>query len=171
MIRPEEFEDSYMLNNVEISPMTEADLDEVMEIEQVSFPIPWSRSSYLSELQQNLLSVYLVARHEGRLLGYAGMWIIVDEGHITNVAVHPDYRNRGLGYLLMGELIRIGMQHNIGSVTLEVRPSNISAQRLYRKLGFVPNGLRKGYYTDSGEDAIIMWKYMANPQRVFKGQG
>ncbi|NPV92572.1 MAG: ribosomal protein S18-alanine N-acetyltransferase [Firmicutes bacterium] len=145
---------------LEIKPMCEADLDEVMEIEEVSFPTPWSRSSYETELQQNSLSVYLSARKHGKLVGYAGMWIIIDEGHITNVAIHPGERNQGLGYLLMNELIRVSAAYNVKAITLEVRPSNRSAQALYRRLGFVPNGVRKGYYTDSGEDAIIMWKYL-----------
>lgn len=158
------------LTEIEIRPMTEADLDEVLEIEQVSFPTPWSRSSYASELQQNSLSLYLVVLQEGRLVGYAGMWIIIDEGHITNVAVHPEYRNRGLGCLLMRELIDLAVQNRVTAITLEVRPSNRSAQGLYRKLGFIPNGLRKGYYTDTGEDAIVMWKYIVHPDKCFQDQ-
>lgn len=153
---------------IEISPMTESDLDEVMMIEEVSFLTPWSRSSYLSELQQNNLSLYLVARYNEEVVGYAGIWMILDEGHITNIAVHPNYRNRGIGYRLMREIIKASARFGIRGITLEVRPSNRPAQCLYRKLGFTVHGLRKGYYSDSGEDAIVMWKYIPQPQQIFK---
>jgi len=142
-----------------IRPLVKEDLDELMEIEKVSFPTPWSKESYLAELE-NDFSFYIAACCRGHLVGYAGMWIIVDEGHVTNIAVHPDFRRRGLGAKLLEELIRAAAERDIKGVTLEVRPSNTPALRLYRKMGFVPNGIRKGYYTDSGEDAIVMWKYI-----------
>lgn len=147
------------VGEVIIRPLVKEDLDELMEIERVSFPTPWSKESYVAELE-NDFSLYLAACYQGRLVGYAGMWLIVDEGHVTNIAVHPDFRQRGLGVKLLQELMRLAAQRDIKGITLEVRPSNTPALRLYRKMGFVPNGIRKGYYTDSGEDAIVMWKYL-----------
>jgi ribosomal-protein-alanine N-acetyltransferase len=150
---------------LEIRPMVEEDLDEVMEIEKVSFPTPWSRESYLAELE-NETSIYRIVRWQGKLIGYGGMWLIVDEGHITNIAVHPDYRRLGTGEKLLEELIGLARQYQAMGVTLEVRPSNRAALRLYNKLGFIPAGIRRGYYSDTGEEAIIMWKYLTIPSAV-----
>ncbi len=144
---------------IEVKPMSESDLPEVMEIEKVSFPTPWSKESYLAELE-NEAARYRVVRLEGKLVGYGGMWLIVDEAHITNVAIHPDFRQQGIGERLMTELIGLANQHKAIGITLEVRPSNQGALRLYNKLGFLPTAIRKGYYSDTGEDALIMWKYL-----------
>jgi ribosomal-protein-alanine N-acetyltransferase len=133
------------------------DLDEIMAIEQVSFPTPWARQSYEGELY-NELSCYLVSEHEGRVTGYVGTWFIFDEAHITNVAVHPEFRGRRLAEELLTTLEIIAVGRGVRKMTLEVRPSNISALRLYRRLKYLPIGLRKGYYIDNGEDALIMAK-------------
>jgi len=148
---------------ITVSPLSANDLDELVKIEEVSFPTPWSREAYESELNDNLLSIYLAAHQGERLIGYAGIWIIVDEGHITNVAVHPAYRQQGVGRLLMSHLAVAASARGVTSITLEVRPSNRPALTLYRSLGFIPHGLRPGYYTDTNEDALIMWRYLPTP--------
>ena len=151
-----------------------------MEIERAAFPAPWPASAYHHELTQNDLSTYLVlrprddgveetswprrvgrrlARVAGRaapLLGYGGFWMIVDEAHISTLAVHPEWRGRGLGELLLVAMVEAAMLRGALEATLEVRASNEVAQGLYRKHGFAQVGLRKGYYTDNREDALIM---------------
>ncbi len=136
-----------------------SDLDDVMEIEKVCYPTPWSRRAFVGELTENVYAYYLVAHAGTQLLGYAGMWVILDEAHVTNVSVHPEWRRMGLGRRLVHELIV--RAHDLGAtrMTLEVRPSNDGARKLYAQAGFVERGLRKGYYADTHEDAIIMWKY------------
>lgn len=143
-----------------IVPMGESHLDEVLAIEKVSFPTPWSRSAFLGELFDNQFAYYYVCLKEGRVVGYAGMWIILDEAHVTNIAIHPHFRGRKLGKLLLMEIMRQAVCLGAEKITLEVRPSNKVAQKLYRQLGFVAAGIRKGYYSDTLEDAIIMWKHL-----------
>lgn len=133
------------------------DIDQILLIENISFPVPWSRESFEGELQ-NPLSVYLVADSDGTIIGYAGIWCIFDEGHITNVAVHPNYRGNRIGETLLEELEAIVMGNGGATMTLEVRPSNEAALNLYSRFAFKPVGRRKGYYTDNNEDAIIMTK-------------
>lgn len=133
-------------------------LDQVEEIEKVSFPTPWTRSSFTDELLRNDFAHYIVAVHEGAVIGYGGMWHILDEAHITNVAVRPDCRGKNIGKALMLEIIRQAVTMGVNSMTLEVRPSNKAARRLYHVLGFEERGVRKRYYSDTNEDAIIMWK-------------
>jgi len=145
-----------------IEPMRVADIDMVLEIERRSFPTPWSRAAFVSELLDNDRAHYLVARtatQNGPLVvGYIGLWLIAGEGHITNVAVHPDYRQRGIGRRLLEAAADLCRLRSARRMTLEVRVSNLVAQRLYRDLGFVSAGIRRGYYRDNNEDAIIMWK-------------
>lgn len=133
------------------------DLDRIMEIEHKSFSLPWSRDAFLNELTMNHFAKYLVAEADGQVVGYAGMWVIIDEAHITNIAIHPDYRGKKYGDALMREMIQLSMAHGAERMTLEVRVSNTVAQKLYEKMGFVSHGIRKGYYTDNNEDAMIMW--------------
>ncbi|MGB9662448.1 MAG: ribosomal protein S18-alanine N-acetyltransferase [Moorellaceae bacterium] len=140
--------------------MTNRHLDEVLEIERASFPTPWPRSSFLNELYANDCAYYYVGLHEGKVIGYAGMWIILDEAHVTNIAVHPHFRGRGLGGLLLEVLMQEAIALGADRMTLEVRVSNLTAQHLYERLGFVRAGIRKGYYHDTQEDAIIMWKHL-----------
>ncbi|MBE3582121.1 MAG: ribosomal protein S18-alanine N-acetyltransferase [Thermoanaerobacteraceae bacterium] len=139
--------------------MTIRHLDEVLAIERASFPSPWPRSSFLNELLTNDCARYYVCLEGDRVVGYAGMWIILDEAHITNIAVHPAYRGRRLGELLLRTLMQEAARLGADRMTLEVRVSNLPAQRLYARLGFVRAGIRKGYYNDNHEDAIIMWKH------------
>lgn len=152
-----------MATGSQVDSFTTADMDlsdipAVLEIERRSFPTPWSERAFLSELTQNAYAHYVVGLVGGRVIAYGGMWLILDEAHVTNIAVHPDYRGRGLGHRLLLELERRAASHGCTRMTLEVRPSNAKAQKLYRQHGFVPRGLRPGYYTDTHEDAIIMWK-------------
>lgn len=140
-----------------IREMRRKDLDQVLEIEKLCFPLPWSRESFLTELK-NPLAQYIVAQEGFVLQGYAGVWLIFDEGHITNVAVHPRARGRKIGELLLANIIALASARGATAVTLEVRPSNNAALSLYRRMGFEEKGLRKGYYIDNGEDALIMVK-------------
>lgn len=143
--------------SVKIEKMEVHHLEQVLEIEQRSFPVPWSRQAFEFELTRNEFAYYLVLLDSEQVIGYAGMWVVIDEGHITNVAVHPDWRGRGLGRTLLEELIRQARQKGVVRMTLEVRQSNQVARHLYRALGFVESGRRRKYYSDNNEDAIIMW--------------
>lgn len=140
--------------------MKKEDIEGVYDVEVSAFKDPWSISSITNEYKNNL-SRYIVAEDEdGRILGYMGAWYIIDEAHITNVAVHSDARGRGIGNKLVEYFIEMCKKDNICSMTLEVRNSNLVAQGLYKKYGFIPGGVRKEYYSDNREDAIIMWKQL-----------
>ncbi len=136
----------------------ERDIKPMAEMDILCFSAPWSEESFRKEINENRLAFYIVAEISGRMVGYAGLWSIVDEGHITNVAVHPDYRRKGIGEALITVLLNHTLEIGILSHTLEVRASNDPAISLYLKFGFEPAGLRKNYYEDNGEDAIIMWR-------------
>ncbi len=142
---------------ITIRPMRLEDINGVLEIEQMSFPTPWPRDAYQHELRDNRLACYLVAREFHRIVGYAGMWVILDEAHVTTIAVDPLHRRRRIGERLLVALIDEAMRRGARWVTLEVRKSNLGAQSLYRKYGFKDIGVRKGYYSDNREDAIVMW--------------
>lgn len=145
-----------MKEEVIIRRMRKEDLDAVTAIEEATFAIPWSRESFRQELERNVAARYLVAEVEGKVIGYAGAWIILDESHITNIAVEEAYRGQGIGRQLTQALIQY--LSNLGAcyATLEVRVSNIRAQNLYKSLGFVSVGKRKRYYEDNQEDAFLM---------------
>jgi ribosomal-protein-alanine N-acetyltransferase len=138
------------------------DVAQVMPIEKASFPAPWPASAYRYELRQNQLSSYLVLREhddasgEPRVVAYGGFWLILDEGHISTLAVDPARRGRGLGEWMLVVLIETATLRGAGELTLEVRVSNKVAQQLYQKYRFRQVGLRKAYYRDNGEDALIM---------------
>ncbi|GIM46302.1 ribosomal-protein-alanine acetyltransferase [Collibacillus ludicampi] len=133
------------------------DIDRILEIEHASFPTPWSRSAFEGELKNNHFAHYVVVEWNERVVGYAGMWVIMDEAHITNIAIEPEMRGRKLGEKLLRHMMRIAWLKGAERITLEVRVSNRVAQNLYKKLGFTPQGVRKGYYSDNQEDALIMW--------------
>ncbi|MEG6566805.1 ribosomal protein S18-alanine N-acetyltransferase [Thermoanaerobacterium saccharolyticum] len=145
--------------DIKIRPMVKSDIDKVMEIEYLSFSVPWSFESFVMEVTKNRCAHYIVADVDGKVAGYGGFWVVVDEGHITNIAVHPDFRGQGVGSAIVEGLIELAKTKGITSMTLEVRESNLVAQSLYKKYGFKPVGKRKGYYQDNNEDAVIMWKY------------
>jgi len=149
------------LKNIENVSIVRTDIkhiDDIILIEKLCFTIPWSRNAFIQELSSNKFSIYISAMIDGKVVGYAGMWKIFDEGHITNIAVHPEYRQAGIGSMLLEGLINVAISEGITRLTLEVRKSNAAAQTLYFKYGFEIEGCRKGYYADNGEDAIIMWR-------------
>lgn len=133
-------------------------IDKILGIETLSFSIPWSRDSFEYEVSKNNLAEYIIAKSDDEIVGYAGMWKIIDEGHITNIAVHPDHRSKKVGTTMVQGLIDLAKKNGLERLTLEVRKSNVLAQNLYKKFGFQEAGVRKKYYGDNKEDAIIMWK-------------
>lgn len=146
-----------MSDKIEFRSMALADIDSIVEIEREAFTAPWTTEAFHNELTQNLFAKYMVMAQGDEVLGYGGMWLIVDEAHVTNIAVREAYRGRGLGERLLREMMKTASWLGAARMTLEVRVSNERAQRLYRKLGFGPAGLRPGYYSDNNEDALIMW--------------
>lgn len=142
---------------VKIVSMRPEHLDAVLTIENASFPLPWRREAFLFEILLNETADYVVALHRGQAIGYGGMWLVLDEAHLTNLAVHPDFRGRGVGRQILQELVRRAALRGAKRMTLEVRRSNLVAQKLYKEMGFVEKGVRKRYYQDNNEDAIIMW--------------
>ncbi|WLR54946.1 ribosomal protein S18-alanine N-acetyltransferase [Mesobacillus subterraneus] len=146
-----------MNKTITIRNMTVDDLDQVMEVEVNSFTIPWSREAFFNELTKNQFAQYLIVEVDQKVVGYCGVWIIIDEAHITNIAVLPEYRGLKLGGALMGKVMELAREFGVLRVTLEVRVSNGRAQKLYRKFGFEEGAIRKQYYTDNMEDALVMW--------------
>lgn len=144
------------MTNIDICTLKECHVEEISKINSLSFHTPWSKESILRELD-NKFARYVVAVKDKVVIGYGGIWIIVDEGHITNIAVHPEYRGIGAGDIIVDALIEICKLEGVDAVTLEVRRSNIPARRLYEKHGFIAEAIRKGYYQDTKEDAVIMW--------------
>ncbi|MEL7647766.1 MAG: ribosomal protein S18-alanine N-acetyltransferase [Sedimentibacter sp.] len=145
------------MNTIIIREMTHKDLDRIAEIERRCFSVPWSRDAFEGELK-NELAYYQCAEADGTIMGYMGMWKIIDECHITNVAVLPEFRNQNIASMLIEKMVSICKCSEISNMTLEVRESNIPAIRLYTKFGFFPVGKRPKYYHMPVEDAIIMWK-------------
>lgn len=144
--------------NMILTDMQLSDIDAVLRIEQQAFPTPWSRNAFIGELTQNPLAIYVVGRTQSTVACYAGTWLIHGEAHITNVAVDPAVRGMGYGEAVCRGLLARVKELGATKATLEVRTSNMVAQQLYHKLGFRPVGVRPGYYTDTNEDALIMWK-------------
>lgn len=139
-----------------IEAMRVDDLDVVQAIERASFSSPWPPNAYRSELETNRLASYLVVRVDGEIVAYGGMWLMVDEAHITTFAVHPAWRRQRIGERLLLAFLELAVVHRAHEATLEVRLSNLAARRLYEKYGFRPVGLRPRYYSDDNEDALIM---------------
>ena len=132
------------------------DLPGVQIIEHASFSTPWPAHAYRQEIEGNRLAHYLVATLDRAIVAYGGIWVMVDEAHITTFAVHPGFRRRGIGERLLLALLDVSMARVAREATLEVRLSNLAARRLYEKYGFRPMGIRPRYYSDDGEDALIM---------------
>ena len=139
-----------------VRPMGLEDLPQVTEIEQKSFPYPWSAGYFQHELTVNQIARYLVVCQGALVLGYIGIWLIVGEIHITTIAVRQSHRRKGLGELLLISAIELALEHEARFITLEVRESNSAARALYAKYGFAEVGIRHRYYSESGEDAILM---------------
>jgi ribosomal-protein-alanine N-acetyltransferase len=151
--------EEFSLGRVEIAPMRRRHLRAVLAIEEQIFPTPWTYGLYASEVAQPSTRTYLVARIGHEVIGYGGCVLVVGEGHITTIGVKPSYQHLGIGRLMLWSLATNARGRGAFALTLEVRVSNERAQALYREFGFAPAGIRKGYYLESGEDAIIMWAY------------
>ena len=136
----------------------ESDVPAVEAVEKACFSVPWSYESLYHDILENKLAFYIVAEIDGKVCGYVGVWKIFDEGHITNVAIAPEYRRMHIASAMLSVLFDVTGAQGIESYTLEVRAGNQAAIALYEGFGFREAGLRKGYYEDNGEDAIIMWK-------------
>lgn len=141
--------------------MTLDDIGTIAQIERESFTAPWSEEAFRNELQNNMFAKYMVMERDGRVLGYGGMWMIVDEAHVTNIAVRAAYRGQGFGKRLLQELMRTAQWLGALRMTLEVRVTNEIAKSLYERMGFYPSGIRPNYYSDNMEDALIMWAELA----------
>ena len=144
------------MNEIIISEMKLEHIDEVYNIFINSLKVKWSVKDFKKELE-NRLARYFVAIQDDTVVGFGGMWVIIDEAHITNVAVHPNHRRSGIGDKLLRCMYKFCADNNIIGITLEVRENNLAALNFYKNLGFSVEGRRKKYYQDTGEDAIIMW--------------
>jgi [ribosomal protein S18]-alanine N-acetyltransferase len=142
---------------VRIAPMRRRHLRSVLRIEQQVYPRPWTFGLFLSEIGQRTTRLYLVARVGTEVVGYAGLFQAVDDGHITTVAVDPVWHRHGVASRMLVALARGAVERQCVNLTLEVRMSNSGAQALYQRFGFVPAGVRKGYYPETREDALVMW--------------
>lgn len=147
-----------MDNKFLIRKMNDKDIEDALKVENRSFSIPWSRQMFIDELK-NPCAIYFVAEISEIIVAYVGMWIIMDEGHITNIAVDPLYRRSKVGSGLMKKIIETATEKQIRGLTLEVRANNTAAISMYKSFGFKVEGRRKAYYSDNGEDALIMWYY------------
>jgi ribosomal-protein-alanine N-acetyltransferase len=146
-----------MKDRNKIREMVIGDLEQVMVLERACFSSPWSEASFRNEIEHNDLANYIVVESNDEIVGYGGVWYIMDEGHITNVCVHPDFRKHGLGKRLVDEMMTRAKAADIHHMTLEVRVSYVPAITLYERMGFQTAGVRPNYYTDNNEDAQIMW--------------
>ena len=136
--------------------MKQTDAEEIAAIEEMTFAMPWSRNDFWKEaINDN--AIYVVGVLDNKVIAYGGVWVSFEEAQVTNIAVHPDYRSQGIGTKLFSRLIEEIKKRGVTALTLEVRPSNEAALKLYEKFNLKSVGRRKGYYLDNGEDALIMW--------------
>lgn len=140
-----------------IEPMTDADVKEVLRIEQQSFSTQWPSNAFYQEMHDNKLAHYFVGRVDGRVVAYGGIWVILEDSHVTTIAVHPAHRGHKYGEIMLLHLLDEAIERGASWMTLEVRESNGVAQNLYRKYGFTTVSTRKGYYSDNNENALVMW--------------
>jgi ribosomal-protein-alanine N-acetyltransferase len=131
----------------------------LLKIEHQVYPRPWSLGLFMSELGQRDTRIYVVARVEGVVVGYAGLMLVAGDGHVTNIAVDPAWHRHKVGTRLLLALARAGVAAGVADLTLEVRVGNDGAQAMYRRFGFAPAGIRKGYYVETNEDALVMWAH------------
>ena len=146
-----------MEGTIHIRMMTIDDIDQILIIEEACFAHPWTRQAFENEMLNNRFATYFVAEDGDKIIGYCGVWVILDEAHITNIGVLPDYRGYKIGEAILRKVMLFAKLKSAIQMSLEVRVSNEIAQNLYRKLGFQNGGIRKGYYTDNYEDALVMW--------------
>jgi ribosomal-protein-alanine N-acetyltransferase len=157
--------EALQLADIEVVPMRRRHVRSVLAIEEAVFPAPWSYGLYLTELAQPSSRTYVVARYGQRVIGYGGLMLAVGDAHVTTLAVAPGWQRRGIGRVLLLRLAREACARGAAHLTLEVRVTNVAAQALYREFGFVPAGIRKNYYAEVNEDAIVMWAYdVATPE-------
>lgn len=166
------------LSEIFIKNMTKDDVESVVEIEEEAYgKHHWAKASFYDEMSNNLAKYYVAKTREGEIAGYAGTWHIIDEGHITTIAVKKDYLRNHIGEALIHQIVEDCYKDKVKYLTLEVRVSNEPAIKLYEKYGFQSLGTRKGYYQDNNEDALIMWtenifydkfkeKYNANIEKL-----
>ncbi|WP_042225420.1 ribosomal protein S18-alanine N-acetyltransferase [Oceanobacillus manasiensis] len=140
-----------------IRKMEIADVDQVMEVEKASFTTPWTTDIFYQEIVDNQYAYYYVIEWNGKIAGYVGTWVVLEDAQVTNIAILPGLRGQKLGEKLFHYMLLQVKLIGATRLSLEVRKSNIPAQKLYRKFGLVPGGIRKNYYTDNQEDAIVMW--------------
>ena len=140
-----------------ISPMVESDIKHVVRIEQQSFSTTWPANAFFNELHDNKLAHYFVGRLDDRIVAYGGIWVILEDSHVTTIAVAPEYRGKKYGEYLLLRMLDEAIERGASWITLEVRESNVVAQALYRKYGFTTVSTRKGYYSDNNENAFVMW--------------
>ena len=140
-----------------IETMTPADINDVRRIETLSFSTQWPSDAFYNELQSNRSAHYFVGKLAGRVVAYGGIWVVMEDSHITTIAVDPEHRGRKFGEILLVYMIDRAIERDAGWMTLEVRESNVGAQQLYRKYGFTTVATRKAYYSDNNENALIMW--------------
>ncbi|WBL15357.1 ribosomal protein S18-alanine N-acetyltransferase [Sutcliffiella sp. NC1] len=146
-----------MMLTVEIVKMNEEHINGVYEVEKKSFPSPWTKEAFHHEIMNNPYAYYLVLLDRERIIGYCGLWIVMGDAQITNIAIDPDYRGKKLGDQLLVKAKEVAIEKGGSVMSLEVRVSNYIAQSLYKKHGFQPGGIRKNYYVDNNEDALVMW--------------
>jgi [ribosomal protein S18]-alanine N-acetyltransferase len=139
-----------------------ADLDAVLEIDQASFSSPWTREMYHEELRNDRSFIFVARRAECPVVGYCSFWVILDEIHVNNIATRPEWRRRGIGRDLVKHVLGEGWTRGCHAATLEVRRSNMAALRLYESVGFVEQGVRRRYYRDPDEDALVLWATIQN---------
>ncbi len=140
-----------------ISSMIDADIKDVLSIEQQSFSTTWPANAFFQELHDNKLAHYYVGRAGSKLVAYGGIWVILEDSHVTTIAVSPGFRGRRYGEKMLLHLLDQAMDRGASWMTLEVRESNAAAQALYRKYGFTTVSTRRGYYSDNNENALVMW--------------
>ncbi|MFB3896950.1 MAG: ribosomal protein S18-alanine N-acetyltransferase [bacterium] len=146
--------------NINISRMQKSDLDAVVAIEQVSFSDPWKRSMFLTEVEESNLSIPLVIKDNNTVIGYAVLWQVIDEMHLGNFAVKPEYRKKHIGSRLLQYIIDMAVEKKVVKITLEVRQSNTAAINLYQRFGFTAVAIRRKFYTKPAEDGFVMLKSM-----------
>jgi ribosomal-protein-alanine N-acetyltransferase len=142
---------------LEIAPMRVADIPDVLRVESLCFTTPWPRNAFHNELTENKLAHYFVGREGEAIVAYGGLWVILEDAHITTVAVHPTRQGQRFGERVLVRLLDESVERGASWVTLEVRESNTVAQSLYKKYGFTVVNTRRGYYSDNDENALVMW--------------
>jgi ribosomal-protein-alanine N-acetyltransferase len=144
-------------SDLAIAPMTESDIREVGRIEQQSFSTTWPADAFARELRENKLAHYFTGRLDAQTIAYGGIWVILEDSHVTTIAVHPNFRGKRFGEVMLLKLLDEAIERGASWITLEVRETNVVAQNLYRKYGFTVVSTRRGYYSDNNENALVMW--------------